>query len=294
MWPIGTTGFWQHAAVAFLTMLALAAFFSSDRRAPLWSGLAMGASVFVRPPTVVLLAVMGLFYALVREGDRRGRRVRLYAAGLIPAGLAIVVQNRWIWGSWTTGGYGNAGIGFHGDVARDLYGLLFGWWRGLLVYSPVLVLGFAGLALAIGDRTPRGRRLLFLGAGSIATVVFYARWTTWWGGWNQFGYRYLLDIVPVLALLGAYAVSRVRRLGVPGAILGVVSVATMAAGSLPDVFWWDPTPRVFARSLSSSPLGLAWRSAASRPGPLLVRLALVGVIAASFILLAPRRRSEGG
>lgn len=294
LWTIGTTAFWQHALVAMFSVAGLYAFFSEDRRAPVWAGFALGWSVFIRPPTAILFVAIGMFY-LVRAG--RLRSVTLYLVGALPLVAGILIANLWLWGTWLQGGYATVGIGFHGDVLHNVGRLLFGWWRGLLVYSPVLGLAFVGGTLAVRRRRdPAGARMLTLFISSLITILFYARWTTWWGGGNQFGYRYLLDVVPALVLLGAYAAANLRWARAAAAVLAGASIATMAAGSVPDKFWWDQSTKVFARSAGASPLGRAWRAAIESPGPWLGRLAAIVVAGAvsAYFLRGPRPERPAG
>jgi hypothetical protein len=286
MWPVASTGFWQHAPVAFFQALGLAALFSRNPRAPAWAGLALGTATFLRPPAIILLGVLGLFYLT------RGRRsAALYALGAFAPIAGVLVQNRWIWGSWTKGGYSFAGVGFHANMARAGFGLTFGWWRGLFVYSPVLILAVAGLVIAM--RSVRGfveQRLTVLGIAAVATIAFYARWSTWHGGGGQFGYRYLLDVVPSLTLLGVFAVSKWRRLGPVAIPLGLFSIGTMAVGMSPNRDHWDPV--AFPKALGASPIGRAWSHAWDDPVALVLRLVLVALAGAVLIYFASRVRAR--
>lgn len=287
MWPLATTALWHHAPVALLQALGLAALFSARPRAPGLAGLAFGVATFVRPTVAILAIVVGLFYL---TSGRRG--LSLYVLGSLVPLVGILVQNRWIWGSWIEGGYSFAGVGFHSNFAHALFGELFGWWRGLFVYSPVLVVSFIGLAAALRRRGFVEKRLAFLGASCVLTILFYARWTTWWGGTNQFGYRYLLDLVPPLVLLGAYAVSKMERLTVLAGPLAAVSVVTMTAGSLPNRLGWDY--RRFPQRFEESPIGSAWIAFLDRPLGALLRIGLIAGIGWLLFALAPKVRRANG
>jgi hypothetical protein len=281
MWPLAAMAFYQHASVALFHTLGIGGFLQKDRRGSFLAGLGFGAAAFVRTPAAVPLAVAGL-YLLVRD-----RRAAIsYALGALVPVAGIVVQNRWIWDTWLTGGYSLAGIGFRGDVGTGLWGLLAGWWRGLLVYSPFLGLGFVGWVLALRrSRSFLEGRLVALGFSCLATIVLYSRWSTWHGGLNQFGYRYLLDVVPFLIVLGAYAVKALPRIRLPALALVAVSIMTMAFGVEPNRFAWDG--RWFASTFEQASIGQAWIAFSHRPLGGLLRLAGVGVIA--WLLLALSR-----
>lgn len=275
LWPVAATAFWQHAPVALFQVLGLRAFFDERTHAPFWAGLALGAATFVRPTLAILTGLVGVFY--LATGPRRALR---FAAGAAIPFAAIAVQNRWIWGSFLEGGYSHAGIGFRHPIVRGLRGELFGWWRGLFVYSPVLLLGILAWPLTFRRGGQMERRLLLLGVASIAYLLFYARWTTWWGGFNFFGYRYLLDAVPMLVLLTIWGARRVRRIAPLAISAGVLSVATMAFGAEPQRFGWDF--HLFPTGFNESPIGQAWIVGIDRPLGAALRLA--GVAAVGLVL----------
>jgi hypothetical protein len=289
MWPLAAMGFYQHASVALFHTLGIGGFLAKDRRGAFLAGLGFGAAAFVRTPATVPLAVAGL-YLLIR--DRRAAFA--FGLGALAPVAGIVIQNRWIWGTWLTGGYSVAGIGFRGDVGEGLWGLLLSWWRGLLVYSPFLGLGFVGWVLAFRRRRSfLEGRLAVLGVSCLATIVLYSRWSTWHGGLNQFGYRYLLDVVPFLVVLGLFAVRSLPRIRPLALALGILSIMTMAFGVEPNRFAWDGT--WFASTFEQASIGQAWIVFSHRPLGGLLRLAGVAVIAWLLLTLSrqiPARRAE--
>jgi hypothetical protein len=82
--------------------------------------------------------------------------------------------------------------------------------RGVLVYSPALLLVPLG-AVVLWRRPPehgRLRRDLVLAwlATAAGTIVYYARWHAWAGGWC-YGPRFLCEMMPALCLAFALAYS---------------------------------------------------------------------------------------
>ena len=276
MWPTATTAFWAHAPVALLVALALGAFLSDGERAPAWAGLAFGSAAFVRPSLALLGLAAGLAYA-----TRGWTDLRRYAAGAAgPLVLALAV-NEWLWGSPFRTGYSFFDVGFGGDVVRGLTGELFSWRRGLFVYTPAFALSIAGgVIAALRARAWFERRIAALAGGTVALMVLYASFTVWWGGDEQYGYRYLLDAAPALTVLAAYAVTRVRALRVPAAALTALSIGIMALGSQPNRLGWDV--HVPTAGLGASPLGAAWDACLAGPGPVAARLAAVALVAAAL------------
>lgn len=119
--------------------------------------------------------------------------------------------------------------------------------RGLLWYVPWLLLAFPGAArLWRQDRV-----LLGLTAGSVLLyILFYGKWYLWSGGF-AWGPRFLVPIVPLLALLVAPLLGEGRRRGqmVALALLGLLGLAVNLVGVL-----WDFDLQQAALEASGLPL----------------------------------------
>ena len=280
MWPIAASALFHHGPVVLFEAIGLTGLFSRKPRAPAVAGFGFAAATLVRPTAAIALLVVGIFHLL------QGRRATaVYAAGAAAPLIGIVVQNRWIWGSWLTGGYSRTGPGFNGSIPDNSFELLFGWWRGLFVYSPVLILAVAGWILAVRNR--KGfveSRLVFLGISSVATLLLYSKWSAWSAGLHQFGYRFLLDCVPFLVVLGAWAVAERRRLQVVAIPLAVISIMTMAFGMAQSRFAWDGM--MFPETMTDAPIGEAWVVFLDHPKGGIVRLIGVAAVASIFTLVA--------
>lgn len=123
-------------------------------------------------------------------------------------------------------------------LSRGLFGLTFprpqvllqlllGPDRGLLVYSPVLLLALPGYGALLddgeGDRALRRRALLLL-AGVPTYFLLFVSSYEWWQGGAAFGSRHLVPMLPFVAVPVALAASRRPAIG---ATLAAVSAATM-------------------------------------------------------------------
>jgi hypothetical protein len=106
--------------------------------------------------------------------------------------------------------------------------VLFSGWRGLFVWSPVLLPAFVGLAILA-----RRRRLLdfvWLAAFPLQTWVI-GGWAVWYGG-ASFGQRFFINLLPGFALGLAWLFLRLRP-GAPRKILiGAVVLAVLWNGGL--------------------------------------------------------------
>ncbi len=87
-------------------------------------------------------------------------------------------------------------------------GLLVSPSRGLLVFSPIVLVCLAGLGPAFreGWRGP----LAWCLAAATAEFFFYASYTVWWAG-HSYGPRYCLDLVPLLIPLAAAGIPAMTR-----------------------------------------------------------------------------------
>jgi len=204
LWMHGPAVFWLCCALYFLTRPDSSSF---DCR--IAAGFALGLAVLTRPTTA--------FFALATEGAVvTGRRWRdvvgLALGGVIP--LVILLHYNWvIFGHPFLGGYKYDNWAESTPIWLGLSGLVVAPSRGMLVYSPALLLVLPGVWMLIrGDNerraATRGIILSWLAAAG-ASLLFYSRWHDWWGGWS-YGPRFLCETMPVLCLLFAYAYEGLR------------------------------------------------------------------------------------
>ena len=233
-WPVSSQALWQHPANSFF--LTLGAFFllasPERRRHGACCGAALGMAVLCRPPSVLAALCVGLW---LLWSDRR--RLPAYLAGGAPFAVVLLAYNAWWFGSpfefgqtiasraialLTTG----SGDIWSGPLWESLPGLLISPQRGLAFYSPVLLLGFAGMALAW--RQARWRPLVPLQVAVLAMIVVAARWYDWWGG-AAWGYRSIVDTAPLLALSMLPAMERVMAGRRVAALFGAALLWSVAA-----------------------------------------------------------------
>jgi hypothetical protein len=171
-------------------------------------GLSLGMALITRPTTALFaLATLG---ALCRRGGLPAIfKVILGAAG--PIGF-FLAYNLVYFGRPIAGGYGDEACLWTTPLALGLAGLLIAPSRGLLVYSPALVLAPWGLfRLRRWNNHPSGAVAVLTAwsAAAAATILLYAKWHAWHGAWC-YGPRFLCETMPILCLMFALAYDRLQ------------------------------------------------------------------------------------
>lgn len=142
-----------------------------------------------------------------------------FILGMLPPGLFLASYNTyylgapWRFGQLEAGGrLAQRQLGqpdpWSGKFLEGLYGQLISPSRGLFVYSPILVFSIWGMALAWQKR--RYWLLRPLSLASLLLLLAQSKWFNWHGGWS-FGYRLLVDTMPLAAVCAAPTVRWIRR-----------------------------------------------------------------------------------
>jgi hypothetical protein len=193
--------FWEHTLAAALAIVAVRLFLASGRGAALLSGAVMAVASAVRPECAVFAFALFAVFAVVARDRRR-------------AALASVVLVAWLACSMfrdVTAGVGP--VGLHGrqwqfdlvrglEQSRALIALFFGSF-------PAAV---AGLLALWPSRCRTDREAYALCAASLLTLVMVPFFVPNLGG-KQLGPRYLLLLIPPLAVCAGSALSRALRSG---------------------------------------------------------------------------------
>lgn len=205
-WAISSQYLWQQTPEIFF--LALGIFCLLRVRTP-WirgagAGFALSAAAACRP-TALLVAVVVTGWLLFM--DRKA--LAAFVGAAIPPAILILSFNTYYFGTPLDFGQLAAGarVAQFKTGSQELWqtplwlgaaGLLLSPSRGLLIYSPFLATAFAGAFLAWKDSRYRSFRFLTVAIAALWVPAFL--WFDWWGGW-AYGYRPIVDTVPLLAVL---------------------------------------------------------------------------------------------
>jgi type IV secretory pathway VirB3-like protein len=251
-WTVASQALWQHGPAMLCLALALwLALRLSERESKSDAALlsaALAMALLCRPQNAAAAAAIGVF-ALVR-------RPRSWVFLLAPAALLLTWQ---LWYNQRAyhdlrGGYpaivtsqAHAFRGYTTEtvmsmpLAQGLAGLLISPGKGLLVYTPAMLLPLLALPV-LAVRRPRSLApyLLFW---VVATLLIHAKNRLWWGG-TCYGPRYLLELLIALT----FAVGMVWP-GLPAGLKVVFGAAVafgifaQVVGSLTWECGWHITPR---------------------------------------------------
>jgi hypothetical protein len=254
-----------------LALFSLRRFLERGKRSDIvLSGCAAGAAVLVRYSSgILLLPLAG--YIVSRSRDQGWNVVsRRLATWMLPAvgAVSILLALNWIrFGNPLQLGLPLPATAYQQSLpqaAVAALGLLVSPGKGVLLFCPVFLLAGFGFR----DLLQRDRALAWTTAATVAlTVAFYARLTFWHGDW-AWGPRYLVPVLPLLALWvaplfqrGAAGTSPLLRIALPalvaaGALISASAIAVSYAQVLavisidagpPDATVADPgyyfTPR---------------------------------------------------
>jgi hypothetical protein len=224
VWSQSSQALWQQTPVLlFLSVFAWALLRTPETRGSLaLAGFALGCAVLCRPTWGLLLAAAGL--GLLKTSPRSIVPFGLGAAAplaLLLGYAAVYLESFLDFGQMDAA----AGVALQKTGSMDVWqtplwegaaGHLASPSRGLLVYSPFLAFAGWGAWAAWRDRAFLPLRALSLGLAALLFLTF--RWFDWWGG-HSFGYRLIVDTMPIFAVLLIPVVGRILESPAPRRIL---------------------------------------------------------------------------
>jgi len=232
VWSVASQTLWQSGPdVMFLALCAycLVRLEESDGWA-CGSSLAAACAVICRPTSALLVITIAAYLLTVsmQRWRRKKSPVSLATASrplllFVLAGLPLAIwlgSYNWYYlgAPWKFGQLeagrriasmqlGNSDL-WQSSWWEGLLGLLVSPSRGMLVYSPIL--GFAIWGAWRVWRAPGFEVLRPLSLAAVLLWVLQAKWFDWHGG-HSFGYRLMVDAMPLLALCSAAIADTVRR-----------------------------------------------------------------------------------
>lgn len=220
------TALFSHAGTIGLLAIALwAALGPASPKRDVIAGLAAGFAVASEYPAIFPGAAIGLYLL-----SRHWQRMLRYGLATVPAALLITMNNFAITGSMFKLSYGTnpnfpdltaqTSYGFSTPDPGAMLSVLWGEYRGLLFWSPVLAMAVIGFVEML--RKERAAAIMTL-AACVMIVLQVSAFFTPHGG-NAIGPRYLAPAIPFFGLAAAYGIKRLPELGL---ILMAASIVLM-------------------------------------------------------------------
>lgn len=181
-------------------------------------GFLAGWAYVVRPSNAVIVLVVGVYLLWKFRA-----KVGWYILGGLVVGLPFIAYSWMRFGEILPFYYGASRVGGNAVFGEAFLGNLVSPARGLFVYSPVLLLSFAGMWL-------KRRAWTALDSAFLAIIILHslviASFPHWWGG-HTFGARFWTDVLPFWVWFLIPVLKPVRS-GVRVAI-GVTVILTIAS-----------------------------------------------------------------
>lgn len=221
------TAMFAHAGTIGLLCIALwAALGHTGARHDYLAGLFAGLAVASEYPAIIPCTALGLY--LVHTDLPRAWR---FGPALMPGAIVILAKNYLISGSPFQVSYGSnpafpeltSGntFGFNLPDPEAVAGLLWGEYRGLFFWCPVLLMAIPGLVILLRKHPAVAWMIAIV---FVFIMIQVSSFYSWFGG-NAVGPRYLAPALPFLGLAAAYGI---KRFPIPGVALALLSVLLMA------------------------------------------------------------------
>lgn len=189
----------------------------------LLNGLIFGLIVLIRPTNlmfVILFFVGGNFAERIRFLLNNYGKLILMMLAFLMVWAPQLLFWKWVSGDWFLYTYGNEGFFWNNP---QIMNSLFSYRKGWLVYTPLMVLSFAGLPFLWIKYRP-----LFWQVITVLGLAIYinSSWWCWWFG-GSFGNRAYIDAYGIYALSVAAVFQAVA--GLKKSLLSAVGVVVIAA-----------------------------------------------------------------
>lgn len=217
-WSVSSQGLWQTAMSQPLLALALYHLVRGRResRHVVYAGIPLALSVASRMSVIIFAAILTVYAFRYHRAQ-----FPAFAIGPVIVGALLAAYN---WFYFGTPVHAGPAV-LLGLPKWDAFaGLLISPSRGLFTYSPVLIVGAAGMVAAL--RARRDPLLAAIGIATILTVVAYSAWDIWYGAYS-YSYRFLVDLLPGLALFLGLGISHLFSTPWKAAVLGVLTIFSL-------------------------------------------------------------------
>lgn len=229
-WPYSSIGMETTFMFALIAGFACAAWARQSPGALSWAatGFAVGAAVATKPYACLVLPALAILLWPGIKGRLRREQIRLVVSLALPLllwGVAIAIYNAARFDGPSDFGYTSASLTI--AMPLNFMGLLISPGKGLVFYSPLVILGALGLGRLWRDDRSLALSLVLL----FLTITAFSGASTFWGD-EVWGPRYIVPVAWALLVPIAWwadSLTRRRVLVAVAAVAVVVQVVAVSA-----------------------------------------------------------------
>lgn len=212
-WSTSAQALWQQGMAELLMSMLIYLVVVNEKnrlnRRIVCMGVLSGLFIFNRPSDSLLLLPLFIYVMSLSA-----KEIVCYAGPMLGSGLPFLIYNAHHFKN-AFGGYGGLLSEFTLSPTTfvNMSGLLFSPSRGLLVYSPILILSVFGYGKIADVESQRLRRFFYVAGFSILLQIgVYGCFRVWWGGYS-YGPRFLVSILPLLVTYIGFYLNDIPILG---------------------------------------------------------------------------------
>jgi hypothetical protein len=215
--------FYPEPLIAVLTILSVYLIFGTSVRSQLSGSFIAGLALLAKPSTVLLGPLLSVYLYLKKQplaiaiapSISTGVFAAIYGVyNYVRFGSPVSFGQSWMTNAATDIISAPVSAQQSNHLTEGLLGMLVSPGRGVIWYSPCVLLGFVGFFYAY--KSKRFEALLIIGFSLIFLIINSGAW--WTGAWS-WGPRYLLPTFPLLLSLAALVTKRWRS--------GLIALATI-------------------------------------------------------------------
>lgn len=249
-WSTASRAMWQHGPSMLMIAAALYIILRAEEQPRLarYASLPLVAAYIIRPTNSIPIFIISA-YIFISYREHFWRYL-IYGTS---AAAAFISLSLFAYNSFLPSYYGESIISRFSLLNRNmiiaLSGNLISPSRGLLVYSPVLILAGAGICLKVRDRTIS--RLDHFLIVIVATHWFMISMFGHWYGGYSFGPRFFTDMIPILIVFMLPVFRRLQessgksRLAIAGVVVVLSAFSLFVnfmGANYEETFTWNKEP----------------------------------------------------
>lgn len=199
-WTISSQALWQHGMSELLLSMIIYLVIINEKKEKnryiIHLGILSGLFVYNRPSDSIVLLPLILYIVCLKT-----KKTIYFFSSMFASSLPFIYYNLSYFGNFL-GGYSHqlSSFNLNSEILFNFMGMIISPSRGLLVYSPILIMSLFGFSEVSRIANKKIKYFLFFsGFAVIIQIILYSSFKTWWAGWS-YGPRFLTGILPPLVI----------------------------------------------------------------------------------------------